>query len=100
MLASLAAVWGAMISQMTVLNRRLGGHIEPGPKAYDFRGWLAVSLPILMVEGFYLLVSYTDVLVLQQFRPSEEAGGHFAGVKTPAPGLFISYAMAAATGHR
>src|SRR3954451_24163328 len=48
MLASLAAVWGAMIGQMIVLNRRLGGHIAPGPKTYDFRGWLAVSLPILM----------------------------------------------------
>jgi len=68
MLASAAAVWIAMIGQMMVLNRRLAGHIEPGPKAYDFRGWLAISLPILMVEGFYLLLSYTDVLVLQQFR--------------------------------
>src|SRR3954462_12068391 len=54
MLASAAAVWIAMIAQMIVLNRRLGAHIEPGPKAYDFRGWLAVSLPILLVESFYL----------------------------------------------
>ena len=30
MLASAAAVWIAMIGQMIVLNRRLGGHIEPG----------------------------------------------------------------------
>src|SRR6201986_4695879 len=68
MLASAAAVWIAMIGQMVVLNRRLDGHIEPGPKAYDFRGWLAVSLPILLVESFYLLLSYTDVLVLPQVR--------------------------------
>src|SRR6476620_12339988 len=59
MLASAAAVWIAMIGQMLVLNRRLRGHIEPGAKAYDFRGWLAVSLPILLVESFYLLLSYT-----------------------------------------
>src|ERR1700720_3099855 len=51
MLASAAAVWIAMIGQMIVLNRRLGGHIESGPKAYDFRGWLAISLPILLVES-------------------------------------------------
>src|SRR5271169_453101 len=51
MLASAAAVWIAMIGQMVVLNRRLAGHIEPGPKAYDISGWLSVSLPILMVEG-------------------------------------------------
>ncbi|HEY0941935.1 MAG TPA: oligosaccharide flippase family protein, partial [Steroidobacter sp.] len=72
MLASFAAVWLAMLGQMIVLNRRLADHVEPGAKAYDIRGWLAVSLPILLVEGFYLLLSYTDVLVLQQFRSSEE----------------------------
>ena len=91
MLASAAAVWLAMIGQMIVLNRRLGSHIEVGPKAYDFRGWLAVSLPILMVEGFYLLLSYTDVLVLQQFRSSEEVGIYFAVVKTLALVSFIHY---------
>jgi O-antigen/teichoic acid export membrane protein len=100
MLASAAAVWIAMIGQMIVLNRRLGRHIKPGPKAYDFRGWLAISLPILMVEGFYLLLSYTDVLVLQQFRSSEEVGVYFAVVKTLALVSFIHYAMSATTAHR
>ena len=100
MLASAAAVWIAMIGQMIVLNRRLKGHIEPGAKAYDFRGWLAVSLPILLVESFYLLLSYTDVLVLQQFRSSEEVGVYFAVVKTLALVSFIHYAMSATTAHR
>ena len=100
MLASAAAVWIAMIGQMLVLNRRLAGHIEPGPKAYDVGGWLSVSLPILMVEGFYLLLSYTDVLVLQQFRSSEEVGVYFAVVKTLALVSFIHYAMSATTAHR
>ena len=100
MLASAAAVWIAMIGQMIMLNRRLGRHVRPGPKAYDFRGWLAISLPILMVEGFYLLLSYTDVLVLQQFRASEEVGVYFAVVKTLALVSFIHYAMSATTAHR
>jgi O-antigen/teichoic acid export membrane protein len=100
MLASSAAVWIAMIGQMLVLNKRLDGHIEPGPKSYDFRGWLAISLPILLVEGFYLLLSYTDVLVLQQFRSSEEVGVYFAVVKTLALVSFIHYAMSATTAHR
>ena len=82
MIASAGAVWVAMIGQMIVLNRRLASHVEAGPKAYDIRGWLAISLPILLVESFYLLLSYTDVLVLQQFRSSEEVGVYFAVVKT------------------
>jgi O-antigen/teichoic acid export membrane protein len=100
MLASAAAVWIAMLGQMIVLNRRLDGHVESGPKAYDFRGWLAISLPILLVESFYLLLSYTDVLVLQQFRPPEEVGVYFAVVKTLALVSFIHYAMSAVTAHR
>jgi len=100
MLASFAAVWLAMLGQMMVLNRRLARHVEPGEKAYDVRGWLAVSLPILLVESFYLLLSYTDVLVLQQFRSSEEVGIYFAVVKTLALVSFIHYAMSATTAHR
>lgn len=100
MIASLLAVWIAMTGQMVVLNRRLDGHVEQGPKAYDVRGWLAVSLPILLVEGFYLLLSYTDVLVLQQFRSSEEVGVYYAVVKTLALVSFIHYAMSATTAHR
>jgi O-antigen/teichoic acid export membrane protein len=100
MIASAGAVWIAMIGQMLVLNRRLALHIEPGARTYDFRGWLAISLPILLVESFYLLLSYTDVLVLQQFRSSEEVGVYFAVVKTLALVSFIHYAMSATTAHR
>jgi O-antigen/teichoic acid export membrane protein len=100
MIASAGAVWIAMIGQMLVLNRRLALHVEPGARTYDFRGWLAISLPILLVESFYLLLSYTDVLVLQQFRSSEEVGVYFAVVKTLALVSFIHYAMSATTAHR
>lgn len=100
MIASAAAVWIAMTGQLIILNRRLRDTVDPGPKSYDVRGWLKVSLPIMMVEGFYLLLSYTDVLVLQQFRSSEEVGIYFAVVKTLALVSFIHYAMSATTAHR
>ncbi|WP_407167200.1 lipopolysaccharide biosynthesis protein [Bradyrhizobium sp. ORS 111] len=100
MAASAAAVYIAAIGQMIVLNRRLAAHVGPGEKAYDIRGWLAISLPILLVESFYMLLSYTDVLMLQQFRPSEEVGVYFAVVKTLALVSFVHYAMSATTAHR
>jgi len=101
MLASVAAVWIAMIGQMVVLNRRLSQlHDAAGPKTYDTRSWLATSLPILMVEGFYLLLSYTDILMLQQFSTSQEVGVYYAVVKTLALVSFIHYAMSATTAHR
>jgi O-antigen/teichoic acid export membrane protein len=97
---STAAVWLAMIGQMVFLNRRLKDAVVPGPRSYSYRSWLATSLPILMVEGFYLLLSYVDILVLQAFRPSDEVGIYHAIVKTLALVSFIHYAMAATTAHR
>jgi O-antigen/teichoic acid export membrane protein len=97
---STAAVWIAMIAQMIFLNRRLKGAVEAGPRTYSYRSWLAISLPILMVEGFYLLLSYVDILVLQAFRPSDEVGIYHAIVKTMTLVSFIHYAMSATTAHR
>lgn len=97
---SAAAVWIAMIGQMIFLNRRLEGAVEAGPRHYAYKSWLATSLPILLVEGFYLLLSYVDILVLQAFRPSDEVGIYHAIVKTLALVTFIHYAMAATTAHR
>jgi len=100
MIASASAVWIAMLGQMVVLNRRLRTSVEHGSRSYDLRSWLGVSLPIMMVEGFYLLLSYTDILVLQQYRSAEEVGIYFAVVKTLALVSFIHYAMSATTAHR
>lgn len=99
-LASAAAVWIAMIGQMIVLNRRLRGSMAPGPRAYEIPSWLRLSLPIMMVEGFFLLLSHIDILVLQHYRSAEEVGIYFAVVKTLALVSFIHYAMSATTAHR
>lgn len=100
MLASAAAVWISVTGQMFVLNRKLRTVIEYGPRDYALASWLKLSLPIMMVEGFYLLLSYTDILVLQHFRSSEEVGLYFAVVKTLALVSFIHYAMSTTTAHR
>jgi O-antigen/teichoic acid export membrane protein len=100
MIMSGAAIWLPTIGQLVVLNRRLRARVAPGPKAYDVRHWLTTSLPILLVEGFYLLLTYTDVLVLQQFRSPDEVAVYYAAAKTLALVSFIYYAVSATTAHR
>lgn len=100
MAVSAGAVWVAMIGQMFILNRRIRDAIPAGPKTYDVRTWLSTSIPIMIVEGFYLLLSYVDVLILQQFRSSQEVGIYFAAAKTLALISFIHYAMSATAAHR
>ncbi|MEW6454595.1 MAG: oligosaccharide flippase family protein [Pseudomonadota bacterium] len=86
--------------QTIVLNRRLAREIEPGPKAYEVKTWFAISLPLLMVEGFYLLLTNTDVLVLQHFRSPDDVAIYYAAAKTLTLIAFVHFAVSAAVAHR
>ena len=52
-----------------------------------------------MVESFYLLLTYTDVLVLQQFRAPAEVAIYYAAVKTLALVSFVYFSVSAASAH-
>jgi O-antigen/teichoic acid export membrane protein len=98
--AALIATWLTAMVQLALLHRRLSRTVEPGPRSYDAKGWVDVSLPIFLVFGFYTLFTYTDVIVLQLLRPSDEVATYFAAVKTLAPVAFINFSVVAAVAHR
>jgi O-antigen/teichoic acid export membrane protein len=100
MIVAGVSIWLPTLGQLLVVNWRLARRIERGPKAYDFKVWLLTALPILMVEGFYSLLAYTDILVLQHFRPPEEVAVYYAAAKTLALVSFIYYSVSATTAHR
>jgi O-antigen/teichoic acid export membrane protein len=99
-IAALLTTWITVFGQALVMNRRLKGKVAPGPKAYQVRTWLAVSIPIFMVEGFYMLLTYADVIVLQQFRPPDEVGVYYAAAKTLALVAFVYFSVSAAVAHK
>jgi O-antigen/teichoic acid export membrane protein len=94
------SMWLPALGQLVVLNRRLRSEIEPGPKTHDVGLWLRTALPILMTEGFFLLLTHTDVLMLQQFRSPEDVAVYYAAAKTLALVSFIHFSLAATTAHR
>ena len=86
--------------QLFVLNRRLAGAVERGPRAYAPRVWFATALPIAVVEAFYLLLTYSDIIVLKQFRPPDEVAIYYAAAKTLAMVAFIYYSVAQTIAHK
>jgi O-antigen/teichoic acid export membrane protein len=94
------SIWLPTLGQLLIVNWQLSRRIERGPKAYDFKLWLLTALPILMVEGFYSLLAYSDVLVLQHFRPPEEVALYYAAAKTLALVSFVYYSVSTTTAHR
>jgi O-antigen/teichoic acid export membrane protein len=97
---SAASVWVIAIGQFLVLNRKLAAKIKPGPKAYEVKTWLTISLPMVMVDGFYLLLTYSSVLLLQVFQSPQEIAVYYAAEKTLALVAFVHYAVAQTTAHK
>lgn len=86
--------------QTFLLNRKLAHAVPPGPKAYEVKTWVSVSLPILIVEGFYLLLTNVDIVMLQHFRSPDDVAVYYAAAKTLALITFVHFAVSAAVGHR
>ncbi len=100
MFAAVVTTWITVVGQTLVLNRRLKKKVAPGPKTHAPKLWLAVSLPIFMVEGFYMLLTYADIIVLQQYRSPEEVAVYYAAAKTLALVAFVYFSVSAAVAHK
>src|SRR4051794_21909133 len=94
------SIWITGVGQMLMLNRRLRKEVPGGRKTYATRTWLAISVPMVMVEGFHLLLTYVDVLALKQFRSPEEVAIYYAAAKTLALVAFVYFSVSAAVAHK
>lgn len=100
MAAATIAIWATCAIQFLMLERRLRTKVEPGPRLYEPGVWLKTGLPIFMVESFYFLLTYTDILVLEMYAGPGEVAVYYAATKTLALVAFVYYAVSAATAHR
>jgi len=100
MIVAVATTWLVTLGQLVMLERRLKRKVEPGPKTYEPKTWLATSLPIFIVEGFYLLLTYVDILMLEQMRSPQDVAVYYAGARLLAIVAFVYFAIAGATTHK
>src|SRR5450830_1507820 len=100
MVVAVITTWAVTVGQLFVLNRRLQHKVPAGPKRYEVKTWFATSIPIFVVEGFYLLLTYVDILALEHFRSPDEVAIYYAGARLLAIVAFVYFAIAGATTHK
>jgi len=100
MTIAVITTWAVTIVQLALLNRRLSGRVPDGPITYALKTWFATSLPIFVVEGFYLLLTYVDILALEHFRSPQDVAVYYAGARLLAIVAFVYFAIAGATTHK
>jgi O-antigen/teichoic acid export membrane protein len=100
MIIAVVTTWAVTIAQLFVLDRRLSHKVPAGPKRYEVKAWFATSLPIFVVEGFYLLLTYVDILALEQMRSPDEVAVYYAAARLLALVAFVYFAIAGAATHK
>ncbi len=100
MMVAAGTTWAVTLGQSVMLNRRLAGRVVPGPRHYAVKIWFSTAVPMFVVEGFYLLLTYVDILVLERFRSPDEIAIYFAAARLLAVVSFVYFAIASATTHK
>ena len=100
MIAAVVTTWAVTIGQLIVLDRRLKNTVPSGPKRYEVKTWFATSLPIFVAEAFYLLLTYVDILALENLRSPDDAAVYYAGARLLAIVAFVYFAISGATTHK
>ncbi|HZP19640.1 MAG TPA: lipopolysaccharide biosynthesis protein [Bauldia sp.] len=100
MAATIAATYLTTIGQLIALALRIRKVIGKGPRAYQPRLWLAIALPIFIVEGFFNLLTNIDIIIVGYLRAPDQVAIYFAAVKTLALVHFVSFAVRAGSAQR
>jgi len=85
--------WHKIISRMPAAVNK---HRTP----WHTKRWLALCLPVILVDGQYLMLSYLDVLVLNAWVEPDKVAQYFAAARIVALLTFVHFAVSAASAHQ
>ena len=88
------------IFQLVEITARTDARVPSGPRAIHMRDWIAVSLPIFLVESFFFLLTNADVLMVGFYLQPDDVAVYFATVKTLALVHFVYFAVKAGVAQR
>lgn len=96
----IAAAYLTILGQLIWLEVKLRGAVPKGPRAYAPKAWAALALPILVVEGFYSLLTNFDIVIVGYYMPPDQVAIYFAAAKTLALVQFVYFAVRVGSAQR
>jgi O-antigen/teichoic acid export membrane protein len=81
-----------LLGQWVFFHCRLVPAVKRSLPIFEFRQWLAVSLPLLFIDGSFLILNQTDTLMLGAFSDMKAVGIYSAAFKTA---TWVSFILAA-----
>ena len=90
---ALAASLVTMAGQRLYFISRVAGSVPKARPVYHAKYWIAASTPLVLVEGLYLLMTNTDIVLLGYFVDPDEVGVYFAATRIANLMAFIFFSL-------
>ncbi len=100
MAALVGATYVTAVGQFFRLESVIGKTVPRGPRNYQPLLWIAVALPIFIVEGFFQLLTNIDILIVGRLMQPQQVAIYFASVKTMALVNFVYFSVRAGSAQR
>jgi O-antigen/teichoic acid export membrane protein len=91
MLVALALTW---ILQWAVIRHYLGPALK-GPARFDGRAWFGGSIAIVVVDGYFMLVTSLDVILVNAMIGPEAGGAYYAASRLASLVSYVMFAISA-----
>ncbi len=78
---SLAGFLVVLLLQLAVYAVRLSGRLRAAQPRYETAAWLAVALPLVLFDGFAVLIAQLDLVLLGVWMPPYDVGAYAAAAR-------------------
>ena len=81
---TVVAIAASLLFQGARFWAKIGSAVRRAAPVYETRTWMLVALPLLLIVGFEIILSETDIVMVGAFLGSKDAGIYTAASKTSA----------------
>ena len=99
MASLVVATWVAAFLLLVLVRRRIGAILPRGDAVHEHRRWVRTGLPVMLIDGVFILMTSTDVVLLAIFHNDIEVGAYSAAARLVALVAFVHHGITWASGH-
>jgi O-antigen/teichoic acid export membrane protein len=93
------AAWLAASLLLFLVWRRYKPLLAAGPAIEERSRWIKAGLPVMLIDGAFMLMTSTDIILLAFFQSEAEVGTYSAAARLVALVAFVHYGLTWASAH-
>jgi O-antigen/teichoic acid export membrane protein len=97
--ALVAATWISSFALLVLVRRKISTILPKGPAIEERKRWIMTGLPVMLIDGAFILLTSTDIVLLTVFADDATVGAYSAAARLVALVAFVHHGLTWASGH-